>query len=102
MLALQSAGAAGCIPMPYTPTSIEVHGARHAGIEATDGTQDIDASELLRPLELLQQRGVQHRLLIRSWDAEGVEWRGHPCRGRDDLIVGDAPAIQHRMVRQRS
>ncbi len=44
----------------------DVRGARHAGIEAADRAQDVDAFEICRVGEGLEQRRVQDGFFVRA------------------------------------
>src|SRR5579862_3120462 len=75
--------------------------ARHAGIEALDGADDIDAGEILRSRPVrLDDRGVEHRLLHGARLAAGRARPRIDARRDRDLIVGELGAFEHRPMRQ--
>src|SRR6266542_3541183 len=97
----QSVGAAGAgvdLARDDAVAGVDVRGARHAGIEAADGAQDVDPFEIFRVIESLQQRCVQDRFFIRTRVIPGIARRCVDRGRRDDLIVGHVSVLKLEMM----
>src|SRR5215471_12443803 len=79
---------------------VDVRGARHARVERADGPQDVDPLEVLRLLEVLQDRGSENGLLVRARLAERVHRRGVPGGRGHDLVVLDQALVHGHVVGQ--
>src|SRR5438132_7782468 len=99
---IDATGAGIDFPRDHIVRSIHVNmgGTGHAGIEAADGAQDIDALVFIWAGEVLQNRRVEHRFLVRPWIAPWVPWAGVPRRGRQDLIIGERTIVDDGVMRQ--
>src|SRR6266705_221358 len=88
------------LPCDDARVRVNVGGARHAGVEAPDRAQDVDALELLGVVRLLEERRVQDRLLVRAGLPPAVAGRGVPRRRRDDLVIRDRTPVENQVVRE--
>src|SRR6185295_12070935 len=79
---------------------MDMRGAWHARVEASDRPQNVDPLELLGVLGLLEEGRVEHRFLVRPGLAPPVRRGGVPRRRRQDLIVGYRAAVQREVMRE--
>src|SRR5262249_59733966 len=61
VLPFRATGTGSRVTMPDAPASIKMHRAGHARIETADRPQNVNAGEILRLVELCQQRRVPQR-----------------------------------------
>ena len=73
-------------------------GTGHAGIETTNGAQDIDALVRLWTGEVLQDWGVEYGFLVWPWIAPRVSRTGIPRRGGEDLIIAQCTLVDDGVV----
>src|SRR5688500_16965069 len=99
-LVLKDAGTGVDLSDDRLLAGVDVGRAGHARVEAADRPQDVDPLVLVRRAELLQDRRVHDRLLVRTGLAPGVSRRGVLRGGRADLVVRDDALVERQMVRQ--
>src|SRR5262249_36753319 len=85
---------------PVGAVDVDVGRARHTGIEAPDGAQDVDPLVLVRARKLLQNRRVEDGLLVRPGVTPGVSGTGVPGGRRDDLVVAQQAVVDDSVMRQ--
>src|SRR4051794_36970835 len=80
---------------------IHVDAARQAGVEAANGSHDVNALEIIRAI-LLEDGRVLHSVLVRAGRAVAVARAGVPGRWRIRMVVGHLAVFDHQMVREHA
>src|SRR5581483_11808786 len=83
----------------FARPEVHVNSAWQTRIKAADGSHDVDAFELVRPV-FLEDRGVLDGIFVRAGCSVYVTRAGIPGRGRIGMVIGYAAVANHQVIRQ--
>src|ERR1700722_5737064 len=78
-----------------------MHAARQTRIEAAYRAHDIDSLEFVRPV-LLEDRGILHRVLVRTRSAVNIAGISIPGRRRIRMVICDLALLNYYVMREHA